>query len=559
MKKILLIIAILFSGFCIAQQTHDLFMYTPPSGWKKEIKNGMVSYTTTDSKKGTYCLISLYSATDGKGGIQADFDNDWQELVAKPLGVTAVPQSSKAEAVNGWEVMNGVATFSFGGGTSIVMLTTFSGYGKATSMLCVLNDQAYQKDLEDFLSKLDIKKPSVAIPPQNTTPPNASTNNSIIGEWSTTGTVIANYVNGSGQYTGDASISTTHNYKFNSNGTYESFFATTTGFKTHTFYYKGKYTTSGNQITTTPTFYQHKLNTKLQPNNDPNNMKKTVSQYVFEYDNEKQKTYMKLQGIGDDYTGVHNLFKSGNETVNTTTVPSQNNTVTSATSSSFNFLTGTGITGVWVIYAKPSITENLQWNWFVFFSNGKSLQNMPQGGFANLPNGSYYDVNRNTPEYWPVGSYSFANGNGKNKKREEVSYQETLRLVKPNQLTINGTAYFKCINVNGQKLNGSFTSFANPNDPQLQTLRYGEKPVLTFFTNGKFKDEGLFNTYLFDGGTNPEAAKPGNGTYELKEYTIILKYDDGHIRQEAFTIPFSNNTNEASIILISRAQINKIK
>lgn len=233
--------------------------------------------------------------------------------------------------------------------------------------------------------------------------------------------------------------------------------------------------------------------------------------------------------------------------------PSSNNT------SSFTLLNGSGITGVWVSYNKPDITQNLQWNWFIFFNNGKSLQNLPNGGFYNLSNGTYYDVSKNKPEYWPVGSYSFSNGNGKNKKREEVNYQETLKLIKSNQLSINGAAYFKCITVNGQKLNGAFTSYANPNDPQLQTLSYGAKPVLTFYANGKFKDEGLFNTYLFDGATNPEAAKPGNGTYELKDYSIILKYDDGRVRQEAFTIPFSNTTTDATIIFISRAQVNKIK
>ncbi len=228
-------------------------------------------------------------------------------------------------------------------------------------------------------------------------------------------------------------------------------------------------------------------------------------------------------------------------------------------SSSNSRLIGNGIAGVWVIYNKPYVFSGLQWSWFVFFNNGKSLSNMPNGGFYNLSAASYYDEQKNLPEYWSVGNYSFANGAGTNKKNNASNYLEKLKLVKPNQLSIDGTNYFKCVNVDGKKLEGSFTSFGNPNDPELKTLPIGSKPVITFTKDGKFADEGLFNTYLFDGATNPAAGKPGSGTYFLQDYSIVLKYTDGRIRQEAFSVPFSDNLDDASIIFISRSQINKMK
>jgi hypothetical protein len=401
-------------SFCLSvlvaksQTTYDVFTYTEPKGYKKETKTGFTSYTKSDAKTGTYCIISLYAQSPSSGDLAKDFDNDWKELVATSLGVTAAPEKDNGDEITGWKTYSGGANFDFGGGTSMALLTTAKKDNANVAILIVTNSQSFlTTDVDAFFAKLKLGKPKV-------------------------------------------------------------------------------------QVTNT------------------------------------------------------------NQNANTSQ-PAVTNT-----SSTFNLLNGSGIAGVWVIYSKPGITQNLQWNWFVFFNNGKSLQNMPSGGFYNLPKGSYYNVSRNTPEYWPVGTYSFANGIGKNKKRDEVSYQETLQLIKPNQLSINGTNYFKCVNVNGLKLNGSFTSYANPNDPQLNTLPYGEKPKITFYTDGKFKDEGLFNTYLFDGATNPNAAKPGNGTYELRDYSIILKYDDGRVRQEAFTIPFSNNPIDATIIFISRSQINKI-
>jgi len=44
-------------------------------------------------------------------------------------------------------------------------------------------------------------------------------------------------------------------------------------------------------------------------------------------------------------------------------------------------------------------------------------------------------------------------------------------------------------------------------------------------------DDGLFATFLKSGGDD----RPGSGRYELKDFTLILRYDDGRVRQEAFT------------------------
>lgn len=152
-----IITVISLNSYC--QTTFDVFNYTEPKEWKKEIKGSMVSYTITDDKKGSYCIISLYANTTGKETLQASFDNEWQELVATNLGVTTKPQCSKGENLNDWETMTGFALFEFNGGKSGAILSTFSNSGKAASMLIVFNDQAYQPDVDIFSKKLSLGKP----------------------------------------------------------------------------------------------------------------------------------------------------------------------------------------------------------------------------------------------------------------------------------------------------------------------------------------------------------------------------------------------------------------
>jgi len=159
MKKIFfaIITGISLNGYC--QTIFDVFNYTEPKEWKKEIKSSMVSYTNTDAQKGSYCIISLYANTTGKETLQASFDNEWQELVATNLGVTTKPQCAKGENLNDWETMTGLALFEFNGGKSAAILSTFSNSGKAASILIVFNNQAYQPDVDSFLKKLSLSKP----------------------------------------------------------------------------------------------------------------------------------------------------------------------------------------------------------------------------------------------------------------------------------------------------------------------------------------------------------------------------------------------------------------
>jgi hypothetical protein len=211
------------------------------------------------------------------------------------------------------------------------------------------------------------------------------------------------------------------------------------------------------------------------------------------------------------------------------------------------------IVGVWMVYTQDlPLSTNLVFKWRVFFENGKSL--------SNLPNAGLYNYNVNQEQNWSVGTYSFSNGNGTGRISQQSQYDEIYKITETNKLKIDDVDYYKCLPMNGKRINAAFTTFADPTDPDLQTLPIGQKPVITFFNDGLFLDEGVFNTYLFDGATDPIAGAPGYGTYELKDFSIILKYTDGtqRERQVSFNCFLSEELESTTSIFMHRVQLNKM-
>ena len=136
MKTIAIIFLFLIALGAFAQkETYEFVTYNAPTGWKKEVKpNTYTSYTTTNSQNNSYCQIFIMLSTNSKGGIDQDFESEWQSLIVKNYGVTDAPNMTEPTSDNGWTAKGGVATFTFDKAKSIAMLTTMSGYSKAVSI-----------------------------------------------------------------------------------------------------------------------------------------------------------------------------------------------------------------------------------------------------------------------------------------------------------------------------------------------------------------------------------------------------------------------------------------
>lgn len=253
MKRIQLLIfclmAFVGSAFAQISETFDIATFQPPAGWKKQIKDGVVIFNTSNQHKGTYAVIMLYESGASSGNPKNDFESDWQEFIVRQLAVETKPQIEPAKKAEGWEIITGGAAFENEQGTSAVILNTFSGFGRAFSLAAVFNSQEYLPAIETFISSVKLKKPETN---EQQAPANNNDNALIIGTWGNSMTFnqqsqdlvvkVMGYGYNAKQYT------------FNSNNTYSFVSKTFMSSDNKMLLVKenGTYQISGNNITINP-------------------------------------------------------------------------------------------------------------------------------------------------------------------------------------------------------------------------------------------------------------------------------------------------------------------
>ncbi len=207
----------------------DIATYTPPKGWKCSTGEGYVSYQ--DSKKsdsaGSFCILVVYASRQGTGDADKDFAMEWKDLVEKPNDINVKPETQKEQTTEGWTAVSGATTLKEGQQEYSCMLVSVSGQKKVMSVLVKLAGQDYLKDVESFLTTMQLDAKSVASNnTTNTKQSNSSKVNpgSLIGIWNDNTTVAGSYVNSSGAYTGDASIGSYTQYEFKADNTFTYIF-----------------------------------------------------------------------------------------------------------------------------------------------------------------------------------------------------------------------------------------------------------------------------------------------------------------------------------------------
>jgi hypothetical protein len=189
-------------------------------------------------------------------------------------------------------------------------------------------------------------------------------------------------------------------------------------------------------------------------------------------------------------------------------------------------LTGEGIVGVWmgVSMAFVARTGNLEWNGTTaaFYSNGQVFYNTKLQTF--LFEGVNPILAREvTPRWW--GSWTFDQGSGTMK----MLYGDIAMELKGEALVLTTSKtphkFVRLAPVDGARLEGTY-AFTEHN---------GKIPKITFSGDGRFTDDGALNVlehclYKLYATTR----KPGEGTYEVKNYTILFHYADGREFTAAF-------------------------
>jgi hypothetical protein len=215
MKKIctILILSLFMTNLFAQKETFDIFSYSLPAGWKKDVTENIISYTSINNNNKTWCRIGIVKSTISKGNIEADFESEWQDLIVKNYKPTDAPKLNEVHETDGWKIKEGVAKFTFNNTDAMAMLTTISGFDRCASIVITTNSQDYLKDIDALLTSVEFKKLESATQPPATG--NNSDNASIIGTWGATASDQSSFrVN-------NAVMSyITRQYTFNVNGTY---------------------------------------------------------------------------------------------------------------------------------------------------------------------------------------------------------------------------------------------------------------------------------------------------------------------------------------------------
>ena len=170
------IICLSFSHAVVAQkESLGAVKYTPPKGWTKTQKENVVTFSEINQAAGTFCLITLYGANSSTGSPQTDFTGAWNNLVVKPWGGEANPETA-TENVAGWTMIGGGSRIDFQGNKALAFLNVVSGFGKVVSVLTILNADSYVPQMRAFLGGMEVDKSVAGIESPVAPPTQLSTN-----------------------------------------------------------------------------------------------------------------------------------------------------------------------------------------------------------------------------------------------------------------------------------------------------------------------------------------------------------------------------------------------
>lgn len=150
----LLILLAVQLPFAQQRETFDVITYVAPEGWTKTQTHNAISFAIADNTKVTNCQIMIYSTTNSKGSLAADFTNEWNVLVVKPSKPKTNPTLKPVASQNGWDMLSAGAPLTRKHGRSVAQLLTMSGYGRCMSIVMITNAVDCQGSVEEFLNSI---------------------------------------------------------------------------------------------------------------------------------------------------------------------------------------------------------------------------------------------------------------------------------------------------------------------------------------------------------------------------------------------------------------------
>jgi len=159
-----------------------------------------------------------------------------------------------------------------------------------------------------------------------------------------------------------------------------------------------------------------------------------------------------------------------------------------------------------------------KYEWLAVYPDGKFNPYMPTEGYAG-----FYNNNKNWGSAkWNGGRLNVVDGsNNYYYDKKSATTMQSKFDSKPN--------YYKSKPVDGLRIEGAYTPYASLLPSDKNELQY----LIWFYKDGSFDDRGIFLTDLKNPNAFPNDV-PGKGKYTIDNYSIFLRYNDGHIKQLGF-------------------------
>lgn len=142
-------------------RTIDLATYVPPRGWSESQTNGVLLIQDHKTVQGRtqFCQIYLFPNQPSNADAVANFQKEWEEKVARPLGFTGRSTAKPEAETNGWTPLVDHVNTIFQGAPLRVILPTATGFGRYMSVVISVSPNSYQDELEAFFRDLNFHAP----------------------------------------------------------------------------------------------------------------------------------------------------------------------------------------------------------------------------------------------------------------------------------------------------------------------------------------------------------------------------------------------------------------
>jgi hypothetical protein len=157
----------------------------------------------------------------------------------------------------------------------------------------------------------------------------------------------------------------------------------------------------------------------------------------------------------------------------------------------------------------------------VVWPDGHLSEDAPWAGLADFDYAAWARDVKSNPSLGGSPATYAPEGDGWHVKFDS-GFETSMKMV-GDELRFRKARLKRMADVTGATLDGMYTWYGNAEDPSLAGP--GCQPLVRFGSDGTFENRGGFARTCPAGDSDP--GKPGSGTYEIRDFSLILKYADG--------------------------------